>query len=147
MTKQDKVYDYADKFCETTDIARSIGAKELAEQIFALPQWVAFMMKLRNTAVKPFGLKTERSLLDLVEIKSENLATITKSDKHLDFVVELQTENSPNGGCRISMGTKVSFNNAAGRFYFAAVRPFHCLICRTQLKMAKKRLERRHRMN
>ncbi len=147
MAKQNEGYDYVDMFSATTDIAHTISAKELAEQIFALPRWVAFMMKLRNTAVKPFGLKVERSLSDLIEIKTEHLATITKSDRHLDFVVEMQTENVLNGVCRISMSTKVRFNNVAGRLYFGAIRPFHCLICQTQLKLAKQRLEKRYGMN
>ena len=136
-----KHYDYTDNFSETVHTTRPISAEELTGRFFCTPQWVIILMKFRNAIVKPFGLKGEKKLSDLVKIESENKATLSKIDKHLDFDVTLMTGNIGNGNQRISVSTKVCFHNRMGKFYFAVIKPFHCLICKTQLKRVRKDLE------
>lgn len=44
---------------------------------------IRYIVKIfRNVIVKPFGLKGEKNLSDLVIVESDSLATISKSDKH-----------------------------------------------------------------
>lgn len=136
-----KHFDYTDNYSETVRNARPISAEELTGRFFCAPQWIIALMKLRNAIVKPFGLKGENNLSDLVKIESENRATLSKIDKHLDFDVTLMTENIENGNQRISVSTKVRLHNGMGKFYFAIIKPFHRLICKALLKRVRKDLE------
>lgn len=83
--RDDKSYNYADKFSDIIHTAKFINAAELSEMFFSAPRWITVLMTIRNIIMKPFGLKKGRCLSDLVHIESENLATISKNDKHLDF--------------------------------------------------------------
>ncbi len=134
-------FDYSDNYSEIVHDTQPISARKLAARFFCAPQWVIALMKFRNAVVKPFGLKTEDNLSDLVKIESENRATLSKIDKHLDFNVTLMTENIGNGNQCISVSTKVRFHNGMGKFYFAIIKPFHGLICKTRLKRVGKDLE------
>jgi hypothetical protein len=136
-----KHFDYTDSYSETVHTTRPISAEELTGRFFCASQWIIALMKLRNAIVKPFGLKGENNLSDLVKIESENRATLSKIDKHLDFDVTLMTENIENGNQRISVSTKVRLHNGMGKFYFAIIKPFHRLICKALLKRVRKDLE------
>lgn len=122
--RKDSDYDYMDKFSNKVHIARQVSAKEFSEQFFSAPRWITALMQLRNAIVKPLGLKGENNLSDLVTIESDNIAIINKNDKHLDLVIVLATERIGNDSNRISVSTKVQFNNRMGKFYFAIIRPF-----------------------
>ncbi len=80
-----KLFDYTDNFSETVRTTRPIRAEELTVRFFCAPQWIIALMKFRNAIVKPFGLKGEKNLSDIVIVESDSLATISKSDKHIDF--------------------------------------------------------------
>lgn len=136
-----KHYDYTDNFSEIVHSTRPIGAEELADIFFRAPQWIITLMKCRNTMVKPFGLKGEKKLSDLIKIESENVASLNKIDKHLDYEVMLITENLGNGNQRISVSTKVCLHNWLGKLYFAVIKPFHRLICKTLIKRVRRNLE------
>jgi len=99
-------------------------------------------MKFRNVIMKPFGLKKGRDLSDLVHIESENLARVRKNDKHLDLEIAFITERMECGSQRISVSTKVRFHNRFGKCYFAIIKPFHNLICKTLLQRAKNNIEK-----
>ncbi len=139
--EQNNHFDYTDIYCETVHTSRPISAKELAERFFCAPQWLAALMKLRNAIVKPLGLKGEGKISDLVKIESETKATLSKTDKHLDFCVALMTENAGNGSQRISVSTKVRLRNNMGKLYFAIIKPFHRIICKALLRRVRKDLE------
>lgn len=139
--EQNEYFDYTDNFSEIVHAAQPISAKELAYRLFCAPQWVIALIKFRNAIVKPLGLKGEKSLYDLINVESENRATLSKNDKHLDFKVTLMTESFGNGNQRISVGTKVCFHNSMGKVYFAIIKPFHVLICKTLIKRARKNFE------
>ena len=89
--KGDKNYDYTDEFSDIIHTERFISAAELSEQFFSAPKWITLLMKFRNVVMRPFGLKKERKLSDLVLIESENMATVCKNDKHLDLEIAFIT--------------------------------------------------------
>lgn len=57
---QSNIYGYTDMFEASVREGRRICAEELAKMFFALPPWVAALMKLRNALMKPLGLKGEK---------------------------------------------------------------------------------------
>ena len=69
--KGDKNYDYTDEFSDIIHTERFISAAELSELFFSAPKWKTLLMKFRNVVMRPFGLKKERKLSDLVLIESE----------------------------------------------------------------------------
>ena len=121
---------------------RFISAAELSELFFSAPKWITLLMKFRNVVMRPFGLKKERKVSDLVLIESENMATVCKNDKHLDLEIVFMTESMERDNQRISVSTKVRFHNNLGKCYFAIIKPFHILICTTLLQRAKNNIEK-----
>lgn len=140
--KGSKNYDYTDEFSDIIHTERLVSAKELSELFFSAPKWITVLMKLRNAIMRPFGLKKDRDLSDLVHIASDNMAMVCKKDKHLDFEIVFITESLERDIQRISIGTKVKFHNKLGKCYFAIIKPFHKLICKTLLKRVKNNLEK-----
>ena len=135
-----KLFDYTDNFTEIVRTTRPISAEELAARFFCTPQWIIALMKVRNAIIKPFGLKGEKNLSDLVIVESDSLATISKSDRHLDFVIAFMTERRMNDSVYLSVCTKVRYNNRMGKFYFSIIKPFHKLICKILLKQVRRNL-------
>ncbi len=74
-----KLFDYTDNFTEIVRTTRPISAEELTVRFFCAPQWIIALMKFRNAIVKPFGLKGEKNLSDLVIVESDSLATTNTS--------------------------------------------------------------------
>ena len=136
-----KLFDYTDNFTEIVRTTRPISAEELTVRFFCAPQRIIVLMKFRNAIVKPFGLKGEKNLSDLVIVESDSLATISKSDKHIDFVIAFMTERRMNDSLYLSVCTKVRYNNRMGKFYFSIIEPFHRLICKILLKRVRRNLE------
>ena len=135
-----KYFDYTDNFSEVVRTIRPISAEELAARFFCTPQWIIALMKVRNAIIKPLGLKGEKNLSDLVIVESDSLATISKSDRHLDFVIAFMTERRMNDSVYLSVCTKVRYNNRMGKFYFSIIKPFHKLICKILLKQVRRNL-------
>ena len=123
--KGDKNYDYTDEFSDIIHTERFISAVELSELFFSAPKWITLLMKFRNVVMRPFGLKKERKLSDLV---------------HIEIV--FMTESMERDNQRISVSTKVRFHNNLGKCYFAIIKPFHILICTTLLQRAKNNIEK-----
>lgn len=140
--KGDKNYDHTDEFSDIIHTERFISAAELSELFFSTPKWITLLMKFRNVVMRPFGLKKERKLSDLVLIESDNMATVCKNDKHLDLEIVFMTESMERDNQRISVSTKVRFHNNLGKCYFAIIKPFHILICKTLLQRAKNNIEK-----
>ena len=136
-----KLFDYTDNFTEIVRTKRPINAEELTDRFFCAPQWIIALMKFRNAIVKPFGLKGEKNLSDIVIVESDSFATISKSDKHLNFVIAFMTERRMNDSLYLSVCTKVRYNNRMGKFYFTIIKPFHKLICKTLLKQVRRNFE------
>ena len=141
IMERNEYFDYTDNYSEVVHTTRSISAEELTDRFFCVPQWIVALMKVRDAIVKPFGLKGEKTLSDLVKIESENRATLSKTDKHLDFNVILIAETIESGNQLISVSTKVRLHNGMGKFYFAIIKPFHRIICKMLLKRVRRSLE------
>ena len=109
--RNNKSYNYTDEFSDIVHTARFINAAELSGLFFSAPKWITLLMKIRNAIMKPFGLKRGKDLSDLVHIETENLATISKNDKHLDLEIAFMTERVECDSQRISVSTKVRFHN------------------------------------
>lgn len=139
---QNNIYDYTDMFEASVRVGRRICAAELAKMFFALPPWVAALMKLRNALMKPLGLKGEKSLGEYLLTESDSVATVSKKDRHLNLLVVFKSEENNDRNQKISFSTNVCFNNGMGRFYFALIKPFHTFICKKMLKRVVRKLER-----
>ena len=140
--KDNKSYNYTDNFSDIIHTARFINAAELSGLFFSAPKWITILMKFRNVVVRPLGLKKEKDFSDLVHIESENIATVCKNDKHLNLEIVFITESMERDSQRISVSTKVRFHNSLGKCYFAIIKPFHNLICKTLLQRAKNNIEK-----
>lgn len=107
-------YDYKDIYSEDVRITQPICALSLLERFFSVPKWIMILMKFRNAMMKPFGLKGESNLSDLVNLESWNTATIIKNDKHLYLKITLLTRTGDESQ-RIYVSTRVRLNNRMGK--------------------------------
>lgn len=110
------------------------GAEEISRMVMQLPNWALVLLKLRNSIVKIFGLKTDsassETFFTLIE-KNDSEVVMGELDKHLDFRLSIMKDTSAN---TVSLTTIVHFNNTWGRIYFFPVKPFHKIIVKALLK-------------
>ncbi len=139
--------DFTDTF-STTNHKDSL--ENIAHLIFGtMPKWVAFLMRLRNTIVKMFGLKTDMDKdfkpqykpgesLGFIKVFSveDDEILLGADDKHLDFRVSIF--NSEEHQHNIKVTTLVKYNNLFGKIYMALIRPFHVVIVKRMVKQAYK---------
>lgn len=114
-------------FLDCYSVASALSPRQAADRGLALPGWAAALLRLRNTLVRPFGLKTgepDRPIFATCH-ESETELILGTDDKHLDFRIGLVREAG-----RIYMATWVHPHNLWGRTYLAMVMPFHILISR-----------------
>jgi hypothetical protein len=124
--------DYFDTYrvVKTTNAS----AEEIAADIFKLPNWANWLMKIRNSIVRVFGLKTSneaRKGLFTVIDQNENEIVMGENDKHLNFRTSVLVDRT---NSFIYLITLVRFNNFWGRLYFLPVKPFHKLIVKSIMK-------------
>lgn len=111
--------------------------KKTAAEIFKLPKWVNWLMKIRNSIVGIFGLKTAKEERDgqtmyfAVIEQNENEIVMGEKDKHLDFRASVLVDKAYSF---LYVTTLVHFNNFGGRVYFFPVKPFHKIILKSLLK-------------
>ncbi|WP_374428400.1 DUF2867 domain-containing protein [Tabrizicola sp.] len=114
-------------FLDCYSVASTLTPREAADRGLALPGWAAALLALRNTLVRPFGLKTgepDKPIFPTCHETDEELILGT-DDKHLDFRIGLIRQDG-----RMFMSTWVHPHNAWGRAYLGLVMPFHILISR-----------------
>lgn len=120
--------DYHDTFVlKAQKPAGQIIPKELIKKIFNhSPAWLAFLFKVRNILVKPFGLETGKELQteDFIIEDTENEVIMKKDDKHLLFYISI----AKIGNDLIDVTTVVQYHNALGKAYFFFIKPFHKMI-------------------
>ena len=121
--------DFLDCYrCETT-----VDVDQAANRAMDFPMWVTWLMKIRNIAVTPFGLRTDLGqgetigFFPIVE-RNENEIILGFDDKHLDFRISILTDGSHAYGA-----TWVRRHNRLGRMYLAMIMPFHVLIMRNAI--------------
>lgn len=114
-----------------------------------MPKWVEILMKIRNTTVKIFGLKTEIpedfnttfkiggyvGFFQIFNIQ-QNEIILGADDKHLNFRVSIY--NSDEKEFNIKVTTLVHYNNRFGKIYLAIVKPFHLPVIKSMIKQAHK---------
>ncbi|MCY1127248.1 DUF2867 domain-containing protein [Frigidibacter sp. RF13] len=127
-------YFKAGDFIDGYAVASPLSARDAADIGFRMPGWATALLKLRNLAVRPFGLRTERpedmAGIGLFPIEHERSGEIVLGfdDRHLNFRIGILGD-----GTMIRMGTWVRPHNIAGRLYLACVMPFHILIVRNAM--------------
>lgn len=114
-------------FLDCYSVPSTLTPRQAAERGLALPGWADALLRLRNTLVRPFGLKTGEPDKPIFPtcLETDDELVLGTDDKHLNFRIGVIR----NGG-RIYMSTWVHPHNLWGRGYLAAVMPFHILISR-----------------
>ena len=121
--------DFLDYYrCET-----AMDVEQAAKQAMDFPFWVNWLMRIRNIAVMPFGLRTDLSDGETIGFfpivtRNDNEIVLGFDDKHLDFRISILTDGSHAYG-----STWVRRNNRLERFYLALIMPFHILIMRNTI--------------
>ena len=123
----------------------NLDARRAAEKLLAQnPGWIDALLRLRNTLVRPFGLKTSGlgepasgGMIGIFPVISETPERIVAGfdDHHLDFRVVVDVAPS-RPGHQVTATTLVKTHNLLGRAYLAVVLPFHRLIVRSLLRHA-----------
>lgn len=105
------------------------------------PAWFRGLIRMRDTAVAPFGVKTTRTAAGLPGPRigffpllrsTPDEVVLGMADSHLDFRLVVRAAPEPGGG-RITVTTVVRLNNLFGRLYLATITPAHRLIMRAFL--------------
>lgn len=132
-------FDYRDSFSRVLSGAKKITPDDFLNIVFVqLPNWIEWLLELRNRLVKPLGLKTEGRLVDLVRDRDENEIVIGDKDKHLTYYCSLWSGTKRDGEQELRITTVVKYNNLGGRLYFFLICPFHKIIISYMLKRAVK---------
>lgn len=145
--------DFADAFRTELPGPRTLSLDEVARAIMTtMPAWVGVAFKVRDLAVRPFGLKTGSDLqaakraaqisdivvgqrLGLFAIldRTETDLLLGEQDRHLIFRASVQLEET-NGKQTLTFSTVVQFKNALGRAYFVPVKPAHKLVVKAMMQ-------------
>ncbi|MDR1069409.1 MAG: DUF2867 domain-containing protein [Gracilibacteraceae bacterium] len=127
--------DYIDSYQITKSTDESI--EKISAQIFKLPAWVNFLMKIRDALVRPFGLKGKEDeseaggeFFTKIE-QTENELVMGENDRHLNFRVSVLADRAAS---LVYVTTVVRYNNKMGKVYFFFVKPFHKIIVRSVMK-------------
>ncbi|MDE1148099.1 MAG: DUF2867 domain-containing protein [Azospirillaceae bacterium] len=136
---------FADTFRLTlpaTSPVAELDALDTARRMMATtPPWVARLTALRNTLVRPFGLKAPETggtqgqvrigIFPLISHTADRVI-MGMPDKHLDFRAVIDVATTPEGR-QVSTTTVVRTHNLLGRTYLATILPFHRLVVRAML--------------
>ncbi len=143
--------DWADCY-QLSVPAASFDAIEAARLMLGYaPFWISGLMRLRNLIVGPlFGLRTDAHELpeDIEKIgifpvlsKTERQVVVGFDDKHLDFRIVVDVEDSADGEMkRVKATTLVHRKILIGRIYIAVITPFHNLIVKAMIAHMGRRL-------
>ena len=131
--------DYSDSFSKEVMTQERITPDAFFDMAFnQFPAWIDWLLKLRNTIVKPLGLDTQSRFSDSVCERSVTEIIWGMPDKHLTFNVSMWCGEHKDSKQKLRITTVVKYNNWFGQVYFFFIRPFHRLIIKSILK----RLER-----
>ncbi|KPY30105.1 hypothetical protein ALO52_200207 [Pseudomonas syringae pv. primulae] len=108
------------------------------------PTWVGWLVKVRDTIVGCFGLKTAKHLgslanrIGVFKVYSTNQIEILlgEDDKHLDFRISILCTEEPEDSRQLVFSTVVHCHNPIGRAYILVIAPFHRLIVKASLLRA-----------
>jgi len=141
--------DYFDSYMMVKSTELSVD--KIATEIFRMSEGVVALMRIRDSVVKLFGLKTSQPpneaefypvgsrLMDFSVIaRNDNEIVMEENDKHLKFRTSVLVNKEES---EIYLTTVVKFNNIGGRIYFIPVKPFHKIIVRSQFKSKIAKIE------
>jgi hypothetical protein len=143
--------DYSDSFQCRFYSHQQVSLESCVRYIFNnWPNWMSFLIWLRNILVKPFGLDSSNDVyekgaipviniskggkvifFEVVECNDEEVLLFF-SDKHLDGYLSCILKNF-NLSYEVILTTVVKYNNNLGRVYLFCIKPFHKLIIRSML--------------
>lgn len=139
--------DYCDSY--KIIISKDITIDNITTEVFKPNYWVDLLIRIRNSLVRLFGLKTgnKKDFTESINYpigakvggyftviyRSENEIVMGENDKHLNFRVAVMKKKSEQD-CSIYVTTIVKFNNIWGRIYFLPVKPFHQIIVKSLLR-------------
>ena len=131
--------DYSDSVSKRIRPKEPLTPDGIFEAMFCnFPKPVAWLMKLRNALVKPFGLQGGGGFRRLVSERSDEEIIICKNDNHLCFWVGIYCSRPEEGWQEASVTTVVKFNNFLGKIYFIGIWVFHKLLVKSLFRNAIK---------
>lgn len=136
--------DWADSFTITTaqaGITPEIAARKI---MGSRPGWVVRLMQFRDLVMRPFGLKSGINAPENADIigifpviaRAEKSIILGLDDRHLDFRLIIEIEETPDSLTKIHAITAVKRHNMFGRAYLATITPFHNRIVPAMLNAA-----------
>jgi hypothetical protein len=138
--------DYVDIYQICKETNDSIDA--IITRIFSLPKGIIWLLKVRNSVVGAWGLKTgyadglniepyypidSRAVYFTVSERNDNEIIVAESDTHLSFRVSVFVERN-RSSATVYLSTIVKYNNKWGWLYFSIIKPFHRIIIKSCLK-------------
>lgn len=127
--------DYLDSFSKEVEIKENITPDAFFNMAFnQFPAWIDWLLKLRNTLVKPLGLDTTSHFSDSICERNDNEIIWGLPDKHLNFYVSMWCGEHKDGKQELMITTVVKYNNWLGHVYFFVIRLFHGIIIRSLLR-------------
>jgi hypothetical protein len=140
----------ADAFSIRLPSGASRDPDVLARFIFShQPSWIGKLMRVRDTIVACFGLKTGKHLATIaVDAKAERVGifkvystneteiVLGEDDSHLDFRVSVLCSSAPEMLPQLTVSTVVHCHNLLGRAYLLAIAPFHRMVVKASLRHA-----------
>ncbi len=131
--------DYNDRVSRRIKPAKPLTPDCIFEEMFCnFPKPVAWLFKLRDVIVKPFGLQKGGGFRSLVSERSKEEIVICKNDSHLCFWVSICCSLPENGWQEASVTTVVKFNNFLGKLYFVGIWIFHKILVKSLFRKAVK---------
>ena len=128
--------DYTDSFQKTISSESSIQVNDLFKLMFIeYPKWGLWLLKVRDLIVKPLGLKTNKTFIDLII-----------EDKHLTFYISIYCSKNYNKRQSVSLTTIVKYNNLLGKIYFYIIWIFHRIVVKYLFKRAIRRWYKQRRV-
>ena len=124
--------DYLDSFSKEVETKENITPDAFFNMAFnQFPAWIDWLLKLRNTIVKPLGLDTTNRFSDSICERNDKEIIWGMPDKHLTFNVSMWCGEHKDGKQELRITTVVKYNNWFGRVYFFVIRPFHGIIIKS----------------
>ena len=144
-------YDYADSYM--VNQSTNLSVDKIATEIFRMSGIDAVLMKVRDSIVRPFGLKVSgneakeqdyypagsKLMIFTVSARNENEIVMEEDDRHLKFRTSVFIDREES---KVYLTTVVKFNNRVGRLYFIPVKPVHKMLVKSQFKKKMAKMNR-----
>lgn len=92
------------------------------------PDWVLWVLRIRDFIVKPLGLKTKLSFENMIIEQDHNRIILGTKDKHRTFCVSEFCPEITDSEQVACITTSVKYKRIAGKIYFAVIWLFHRIV-------------------